>query len=368
MRGRAADQLAQVFRRATRQVPRERCSGSSGERSASRGSVTEGVAERGHESGQTNHARGACDRLRHRRSFRPSGFASPSIRPMPTPASSSSASTRTAGPSARSARMRATSRPPNSRPCWATPTRAPASPPSSTSWRRCAGSASTTPSSRSTAPEAPIMDGSAAAFVAAIDQAGIVALAAPRRFTKVLKPIRVQKGDAYGELRPYDRGFRVDVEIDFAHPLIGQQSIALDVEPTTFRREVARARTFGFMKDVSKLWGAGYALGASLENTLVRRRRPPAQSGRAALRRRVRAPQGARRDRRPGAGRRAAARRLQVGQGRPPAQSRGAVRADRRSDRLDGGRGEVRGPGPAPRGHADVAAGLVAPAYRADLS
>ena len=118
-------------------------------------------------------------------------------------------------------------------------------------------------------PEAPIMDGSAAAFVAAVDQAGIVALPEARRFTKVLKPIRVQKGDAYGELTPYDGGFRVDVTIDFAHPLIGQQSIAMEVEPTTFRREVARARTFGFMKDVSKLWSAGYALGASLENTLV---------------------------------------------------------------------------------------------------
>jgi UDP-3-O-[3-hydroxymyristoyl] N-acetylglucosamine deacetylase len=118
-------------------------------------------------------------------------------------------------------------------------------------------------------PEAPIMDGSAAAFVAAIDQAGIVALPEARRYTKVLKPIRVQKGDAYGELAPYDRGFRVDVAIDFAHPLIGRQSIAMEVEPTSFRREVARARTFGFMKDVSKLWSAGYALGASLENTVV---------------------------------------------------------------------------------------------------
>jgi UDP-3-O-[3-hydroxymyristoyl] N-acetylglucosamine deacetylase len=118
-------------------------------------------------------------------------------------------------------------------------------------------------------PEAPIMDGSAAAFVDAIDQAGIVSLSAPRRFTKVLKPIRVAKGDAFGEFTPYDRGFRVDVEIDFPHPLIGRQAIALEVEPTAFRREVARARTFGFMKDVSKLWSAGYALGASLENTLV---------------------------------------------------------------------------------------------------
>jgi len=118
-------------------------------------------------------------------------------------------------------------------------------------------------------PEAPIMDGSAAAFVAAIDQAGVVALTAPRRYTKVLKPIRVEKGESFGELTPYDRGFRVDVTIDFPHALIGQQSLAFDVEPTAFRREVARARTFGFMRDVSRLWSAGYARGSSLENTVV---------------------------------------------------------------------------------------------------
>src|SRR5207237_4965411 len=118
-------------------------------------------------------------------------------------------------------------------------------------------------------PEAPIMDGSAAPFVAAIDQAGIVALPEARRYTKVLKPIRVQKGTSYGELTPYDGGFRVDVTIDFAHPMIGQQSIVMEVEATSFRRQVARARTFGFMKDVARLWSAGYALGASLENTLV---------------------------------------------------------------------------------------------------
>jgi len=118
-------------------------------------------------------------------------------------------------------------------------------------------------------PEAPIMDGSAAPFVAAIDQVGIKTLPAPRRYTKVLKPVRVAKGDAFGELRPYDDGFRVEVEIDFDHPLIGRQALALDVEPGTFRRELARARTFGFMRDVGKLWSAGFALGASLENTLV---------------------------------------------------------------------------------------------------
>jgi UDP-3-O-[3-hydroxymyristoyl] N-acetylglucosamine deacetylase len=118
-------------------------------------------------------------------------------------------------------------------------------------------------------PESPIMDGSAAPFVAAIDQAGVVTLSAARRYTKVLKPIRVEKGDAFGELMPCERGFHVDVTIDFPHPLIGRQSIALEVEPTTFRREVARARTFGFMKDVSKLWAAGYARGSSLENSVV---------------------------------------------------------------------------------------------------
>src|SRR5207244_6900125 len=118
-------------------------------------------------------------------------------------------------------------------------------------------------------PEAPIMDGSAGPYVTAIDQAGIVSLPAPRRYFKVLKPVRVTKGDAFGEFKPCDRGFRVDLEIDFDHPLIGRQSLAVEVEPATFRREVARARTFGFMRDVSKLWSAGYALGASLENTLV---------------------------------------------------------------------------------------------------
>jgi UDP-3-O-[3-hydroxymyristoyl] N-acetylglucosamine deacetylase len=118
-------------------------------------------------------------------------------------------------------------------------------------------------------PEVPIMDGSAAPFVAAIDQAGVATLAAPRRFTKVLKPVRVAQGDAYGELQPFSRGFRLDIEIDFDHPMIGRQSVGLEVDPSTFRNELSRARTFGFMRDVAKLWNAGYALGASFENTLV---------------------------------------------------------------------------------------------------
>ena len=118
-------------------------------------------------------------------------------------------------------------------------------------------------------PEVPIMDGSAAPFAAAIDQAGIVALPAARRYIQVLKPVRVAKGDSYGELRPYLRGLRIETEIEFDHPLIGRQTFAIDVEPDLFRRELARARTFGFMKDVAKLWSAGYALGASFENTVV---------------------------------------------------------------------------------------------------
>ena len=118
-------------------------------------------------------------------------------------------------------------------------------------------------------PEVPIMDGSAAAFVDALDQAGLTTRALPRRFIEVIKPISVAKGDAFGELRPYEHGFRVEAEIEFDHPLIGKQALSLDVEPDSFRREIARARTFGFMRDVDRLLTAGYARGASLENTLV---------------------------------------------------------------------------------------------------
>jgi UDP-3-O-[3-hydroxymyristoyl] N-acetylglucosamine deacetylase len=118
-------------------------------------------------------------------------------------------------------------------------------------------------------PEVPIMDGSAAAFVRAIDQVGIQHLAEPRRFIRVLKPVSVVVGEAVAEFRPYSRGFRIEAEIAFDHPLIGRQTIAYDGRPESFRRDFARARTFGFMRDVAKLWSAGYALGASLENTLV---------------------------------------------------------------------------------------------------
>ncbi len=117
--------------------------------------------------------------------------------------------------------------------------------------------------------EIPIMDGSAEPFVAAIDRVGIVTLAAPRRYIRVLKPVRVVNGDSVGELRPSSRGFRVEIEIAFPNPLVGRQALAFEVTPESFKREVARARTFGFMSDVDKLWSAGYARGATFDNTVV---------------------------------------------------------------------------------------------------
>src|SRR3979411_2814862 len=86
-------------------------------------------------------------------------------------------------------------------------------------------------------PEVPIMDGSAAAFVAAIDQAGIVTLSASRRYIQILRAVRVAKGDCLGELRPYPGGFRLEVEIAFDNPLIGRQAIAFDLTPESFRKE-----------------------------------------------------------------------------------------------------------------------------------
>ncbi|MBZ9657901.1 UDP-3-O-acyl-N-acetylglucosamine deacetylase [Mesorhizobium sp. ESP-6-4] len=116
--------------------------------------------------------------------------------------------------------------------------------------------------------EVPILDGSAMAFVEAIDQAGIETLAVRRRYIRVVKPVRVEAGASWAEFRPYD-GTRFEVEIDFESPAIGRQQFASDINPDIFRRDIARARTFGFMKDVERLWAAGYALGSSLENSLV---------------------------------------------------------------------------------------------------
>jgi UDP-3-O-[3-hydroxymyristoyl] N-acetylglucosamine deacetylase len=118
-------------------------------------------------------------------------------------------------------------------------------------------------------PEIPIMDGSAIPFVEAIDKAGIKKLKKPKRYIEVLKELRVVKDNAIATLQPYSKGFHVEVEIAFPNPQIGRQSCALDITSETFRRELASARTFGFLRDVEKLWSAGYAMGASFENSLV---------------------------------------------------------------------------------------------------
>ncbi|SIQ54542.1 UDP-3-O-[3-hydroxymyristoyl] N-acetylglucosamine deacetylase [Rhizobium sp. RU35A] len=116
--------------------------------------------------------------------------------------------------------------------------------------------------------EMPIMDGSSIAFIEAIEQAGIVNLGEKRRYIRVLKPVRIDSGASWSEFRPHD-GTRFEVEIDFASPLIGRQSWQGELTAQVFRDELARARTFGFMRDVERLWAAGFALGSSLENSVV---------------------------------------------------------------------------------------------------
>jgi len=116
--------------------------------------------------------------------------------------------------------------------------------------------------------EVPIMDGSATVFVDAIDEAGVRQLAAPRKFLKVLKTVRVEENGCWGEVSPHN-GFYLDVEINFDSPIIGRQRMACELAPNVFRNELAHARTFGFMSDVEKLWKAGLALGASLDNSIA---------------------------------------------------------------------------------------------------
>jgi UDP-3-O-[3-hydroxymyristoyl] N-acetylglucosamine deacetylase len=117
-------------------------------------------------------------------------------------------------------------------------------------------------------PEVPVMDGSAGAFLEALDEAGVAALDAPRNHIKVLRPVAVSFGEAHAEFLPYD-GTRIEVEIEFANPLVGRQQFAADIDGEVFRRELARARTFGFLADVEQLWARGLAQGASLENSVV---------------------------------------------------------------------------------------------------
>ncbi|MCU0830749.1 MAG: UDP-3-O-acyl-N-acetylglucosamine deacetylase [Rhizobiaceae bacterium] len=116
--------------------------------------------------------------------------------------------------------------------------------------------------------EIPVLDGSAAPFMAALDEAGVETQDAPRRYIRVKKAVRIESGASWAEFRPY-QGTRFEVEIDFACQAIGRQRYAGDITAESFKRELSRARTFGFLKDVERLWAAGLALGSSLENTVV---------------------------------------------------------------------------------------------------
>ncbi|MDP2122152.1 MAG: UDP-3-O-acyl-N-acetylglucosamine deacetylase [Hoeflea sp.] len=116
--------------------------------------------------------------------------------------------------------------------------------------------------------EVPIMDGSAAVFIDAIDTAGLVNHAVKRRYVRVIKPVRIEMGGSWAEFTQHN-GTRFEIDIDFDSGLIGRQSWKGEVTADTFRRELARARTFGFMRDVERLWASGHALGSSLENSVV---------------------------------------------------------------------------------------------------
>ncbi|MGR6430350.1 UDP-3-O-acyl-N-acetylglucosamine deacetylase [Rhizobium sp. PAMB 3174] len=116
--------------------------------------------------------------------------------------------------------------------------------------------------------EMPIMDGSSRMFIEAIEEVGIVNLGVKRRYIRVLKPVRYEEGQSWSEFLPYD-GTRFEVEIEFDTPLIGRQKWEGNLTAQTFKDELCAARTFGFMRDVERLWAAGLALGSSLENSVV---------------------------------------------------------------------------------------------------
>lgn len=119
-----------------------------------------------------------------------------------------------------------------------------------------------------TGTEVPILDGSAIEFVTAFEGAGIAELDRPIDAIRVVAPVRVENGAAWAEFVPHEQA-RFEIEIEFPSPAIGRQKIAFDLTPETYAREIAPARTFGFMRDVERLWAAGLALGSSLENSVV---------------------------------------------------------------------------------------------------
>ncbi len=120
------------------------------------------------------------------------------------------------------------------------------------------------------APEVPIMDGSAGPFVFLLQSAGIEEQSAAKRFIRIKKPVRVESGDKWARFEPFD-GFKVGFSIDFTHPLFTRRTSTaeIDFSTTSFVKEVSRARTFGFMRDIEMLREHNLALGGSMDNAIV---------------------------------------------------------------------------------------------------
>ncbi len=125
-----------------------------------------------------------------------------------------------------------------------------------------------------TAEEVPILDGSASSFVFLLQSAGVVEQSAPKRFVRVLKPVEVSEGSGenikWARLTPY-HGYKLSFEIDFRHPAVDStgQQVVFDMSDGVYARDIARARTFGFTKDVEMLRANGLALGGGLDNAIV---------------------------------------------------------------------------------------------------
>ena len=120
------------------------------------------------------------------------------------------------------------------------------------------------------APEIPIMDGSASPFVFLLQQAGIEEQNALKRFIRIKKPVRFEDGDKWAEFVPFN-GFRMDFEIEFNHPAIesDEQRLVFDFSSKGFVKEISRARTFGFMRDIEYLQSQNLVLGGSFDNAIV---------------------------------------------------------------------------------------------------
>jgi len=120
------------------------------------------------------------------------------------------------------------------------------------------------------AAEVPIMDGSAGPFVFLLQSAGIQEQDRAKQFIRIIKPVTVKDGDKEATFKPYD-GFKVSFKIDFDHPLFDaeNQEASLDFSTTSFVKEVSRARTFGFMRDIEYLRSQNLALGGSVNNAIV---------------------------------------------------------------------------------------------------